>query len=175
LRVSSAHSFARTRSLIRVVHALKTIKTKPSKKRLFYCLKFKVETCNKNQNNLNLNNVTNFNKKTKMNKYKQTEFENLPFGHGGKRENAGRKATKTKTIVIRIEERLLPELEKLKKGENQSELKESLLQQIEVIKSHREKAENIEKKRKGEDYGQFEQILLIEAELNRLKTMIEKI
>lgn len=49
------------------------------------------------------------------------------------------------------------------------------MKQIEVIENHRNKAEKLENKRKGEDYGQFEQILIIDAELNKLKEMIEKL
>lgn len=115
-----------------------------------------------------------------MKKLKLKQVELMPLPHGGKREGAGRKPIdkelkKPETITIRVKKELLPEIEKLKKGESLNELKEMLLKQVEAIKNHRDKAENLENKRKGEDYGQFEQILLIEAELNRLKNMIEKI
>ncbi len=111
-------------------------------------------------------------------KYKQVEM--MPLPHGGKRKNAGRKPVnqelrKPKTVTIRVKKDLLPEIEKLKNGDNKKdELKEELLKQIEVIKNHRDTAEKLENKRKGEDYGQFEQILIIDAELNKLKEMIEK-
>lgn len=112
-------------------------------------------------------------------KLKQVEL--MPLPHGGRRNNAGRKPVdqelkKPETVTIRIRKDLLQEIEKLKNGNSgKNELKKELLKQIEIIKNHRDKAEKLENKRKGEDYGQFEQILIIDAELNKLKEMIEKL
>lgn len=118
--------------------------------------------------------------KNEKEKYKQVEL--MPLPHGGKRENAGRKPIdqalkKPETVTIRIKKELLPEIERLKKGDcenGKSEFKEGLLKQIEIIKKHRDKAEELESKRKGDDLGQFAQILYIEAELNKLIEIISK-
>jgi hypothetical protein len=116
-------------------------------------------------------------------KYKQNEL--MPLQHGGKRENAGRKPVKPelkkgKTVVIRVEEKLLPEIEKLKNGETaqkeqNEKLKTEMIKQIEKIMIWQQEAEALEGKRKGDDYGQFEKIINMEIGLHELKKMIESI
>ncbi len=82
-------------------------------------------------------------------KYRQQEM--FKMAHGGKRTGAGRKALneelkKPKTVVIRIEEKLLPEIEKLKAGEK--------LEQKDVIKIEDLK-KLLEKTKKEYEYNYF--------------------
>lgn len=117
----------------------------------------------------------------KQKKYKQIEL--MPVQRGGKRENAGRKKLdenqkKPKTVAIRIDERLLPEIEKLKKGEKIENLKkenkkEDILKRIDNIKKLRDEAEYLEGKRKSDDQGQFEKIIDMDILLIELRKIVE--
>jgi hypothetical protein len=124
--------------------------------------------------------------KNETKKYKQVEL--MPLPHGGKREGAGRKPIapenkKEKTVVIRVQERLLPEIEKLKNGTQETnaqkndltDAKKEIIEQINKLKNTRNLAEHLESKRRGEDFGQFEQILKIEGLLLELEEMINEL